>query len=618
MKPLLPVLILLLFLPLLVLAVRIRQSVVPRASNNADPQSWTVKINPEIIAAVPNGQPVYLSTLLVDSDGQPVPMATSYEWHISANASPGRLEPNGNLATFTPLATGSADLIVKATNINGTFLGSAPIITQTISPPTPVHWKSRTSWLKADYFYFTLGGRDVGERIFSGRPDPGTTVKIDEAATNTLAVSWREWGVPLTLSVYYDSVAEFDSEKTNYVISGLTISDGVVTDTYRPVWNIRAGYPFTTAKEEALLPVKQSHPNLVGVLTFKNIYWHPGIYPTHDLDYAKWSWKHVQKILPTRIMTPVADGLFDPEGEITRASMATFLIRTYEYITGRSVPEDETPFTDINELPPDVQTAIRKIYGLKISAGTSATTYSPEIKTDRAQMATFLSNLYKAVYGEYAPEVPVPFTDIGGEDIKWAQKHIARIYGLKITTGISPTEFGPYLVVTREQMATFISRFIEAVQEKPLPIVSPTPSPTPIPPIPLPTTGTPTSTITPSPAACVDTCGDGVCQSLVCQGEGCVCAESAASCPSDCGATPAPTPKPTPDVERLTQTFSDLTKALVSPPPVSPVITSSSPPTPSPVTTPALEIPPEASPAQVSIFVQIITLIQNFFQSLFK
>ncbi len=34
--------------------------------------------------------------------------------------------------------------------------------------------------------------------------------------------------------------------------------------------------------------------------------------------------------------------------------------------------------------------------------------------------------------------------------------------------------------------------------------------------------------------ACVDKCGDGVCQEVVCLGGSCPCAESASSCPKDC------------------------------------------------------------------------------------
>ena len=33
---------------------------------------------------------------------------------------------------------------------------------------------------------------------------------------------------------------------------------------------------------------------------------------------------------------------------------------------------------------------------------------------------------------------------------------------------------------------------------------------------------------------CVDRCGDGECQEIVCMGTGCPCAETAESCPSDC------------------------------------------------------------------------------------
>jgi hypothetical protein len=33
---------------------------------------------------------------------------------------------------------------------------------------------------------------------------------------------------------------------------------------------------------------------------------------------------------------------------------------------------------------------------------------------------------------------------------------------------------------------------------------------------------------------CINMCGDGVCQEMVCLGEGCPCAETAQSCPADC------------------------------------------------------------------------------------
>ncbi|MCB0338395.1 MAG: hypothetical protein KDD53_02270 [Bdellovibrionales bacterium] len=38
-----------------------------------------------------------------------------------------------------------------------------------------------------------------------------------------------------------------------------------------------------------------------------------------------------------------------------------------------------------------------------------------------------------------------------------------------------------------------------------------------------------------SQSLCVESCGDGECQEIVCQGTGCPCAETVDSCPEDCG-----------------------------------------------------------------------------------
>lgn len=54
-------------------------------------------------------------------------------------------------------------------------------------------------------------------------------------------------------------------------------------------------------------------------------------------------------------------------------------------------------------------------------------------------------------------------------------------------------------------------------------------------------------TATPTPISCVNLCGNGTCEEMTCQGTGCACPESVASCPSDCkGITATPTqPSPT-------------------------------------------------------------------------
>ena len=151
---------------------------------------------------------------------------------------------------------------------------------------------------------------------------------------------------------------------------------------------------------------------------------------------------------------------YGPAANVTRAQMAVFLSRLHTAVTGTSAPVvDPLPFTDTADS--FARNHIARIYGLGITAGTTATTYGPAANVTRAQMAVFLSRLHTAVTGTSAPVVdPLPFTDTADS---FARNHIARIYGLGITAGTTATTYGPAANVTRAQMAVFLSRLHTAV-----------------------------------------------------------------------------------------------------------------------------------------------------------
>jgi hypothetical protein len=56
----------------------------------------------------------------------------------------------------------------------------------------------------------------------------------------------------------------------------------------------------------------------------------------------------------------------------------------------KSAPATTTPFTDIENLTPLQFTSIEKLYGLHITAGTTATTFSPDLKTSLYQWFLFV------------------------------------------------------------------------------------------------------------------------------------------------------------------------------------------------------------------------------------
>lgn len=143
-----------------------------------------------------------------------------------------------------------------------------------------------------------------------------------------------------------------------------------------------------------------------------------------------------------------------PRAAVTRAQMAVFLDRTYRFATGHNPPAATTPFVDV-AADHWAAASVARIYGLGITVGTGPNTYSPNRDVTRGQMAAFLARTYREITGAPAPVVATPFVDVAGH---FAEADIARIYGLGITYGVSADRYGPDRVVTREQMAAFLSR----------------------------------------------------------------------------------------------------------------------------------------------------------------
>ena len=114
----------------------------------------------------------------------------------------------------------------------------------------------------------------------------------------------------------------------------------------------------------------------------------------------------------------------------------------------------ENPFEDVVEgsfYYDAVAWAVKK----GITAGTSATTFSPDNTITRAEAVTFL---WRAA-GEPEPtSTENPFTDVTENDffydaILWAVEK-------NITVGVTTTTFGPTLACNRAQIVTFLWRYL--------------------------------------------------------------------------------------------------------------------------------------------------------------
>ena len=110
-----------------------------------------------------------------------------------------------------------------------------------------------------------------------------------------------------------------------------------------------------------------------------------------------------------------------------------------------------TPFTDIANS--SFKANITWLYANGITTGCSATTYCPGGSVTREQMASFLVRMF---------QLPATATDFFTDDETSSHEaNINRLAAAGITTGCTATTFCPSGPVTREQMASFITRAAE-------------------------------------------------------------------------------------------------------------------------------------------------------------
>ena len=88
------------------------------------------------------------------------------------------------------------------------------------------------------------------------------------------------------------------------------------------------------------------------------------------------------------------DGAYGPDDELTRAQMASFVVRLWRDVLGRMCPSGaSSPFVDVNRSSPHAPN-IDCLYELGITQGTSPTTYEPSVNLTASQISRFLLRLW--------------------------------------------------------------------------------------------------------------------------------------------------------------------------------------------------------------------------------
>ncbi|MCY4368298.1 MAG: S-layer homology domain-containing protein [bacterium] len=113
-----------------------------------------------------------------------------------------------------------------------------------------------------------------------------------------------------------------------------------------------------------------------------------------DLDFGSGA---VNQLAELGIVEGTSSTTFDPYGPVTRSKIALWLVRFLSAAPtgpgGADVDEvepDDNHFTDLSSVDFKTRTAVRKIYEMGVTSGTSAFTFSPTKAVTRGQMAVFI------------------------------------------------------------------------------------------------------------------------------------------------------------------------------------------------------------------------------------
>ena len=146
------------------------------------------------------------------------------------------------------------------------------------------------------------------------------------------------------------------------------------------------------------------------------------------------------------------DGTVRPEGDITRAEVATIFFRLLTDESRDEFWSQTNPYSDVSE-DAWYNNAVSTLTNAGIIDGYEDGTFKPNGNITRAEFATIAVRFFEATYeGENL------FPDIDGH---WAQDYINEAANAGIVDGYPDGTFGPQKLITRAEAMTMVNRTID-------------------------------------------------------------------------------------------------------------------------------------------------------------
>ena len=115
--------------------------------------------------------------------------------------------------------------------------------------------------------------------------------------------------------------------------------------------------------------------------------------PFSDVPADRWSCKYVKRLVELGITSGIGQGLFNPEGVVTREQMAAFIIRALDEVPNDGYCGTEDPFTDVPYSGWSCK-YVKRLVELGVTLGIGEGLYAPGNSVTRAEIAVFLARAF--------------------------------------------------------------------------------------------------------------------------------------------------------------------------------------------------------------------------------
>ena len=177
-----------------------------------------------------------------------------------------------------------------------------------------------------------------------------------------------------------------------------------------------------------------------------------------------WADDGIRYCVTHQLMSGIGNDLFGPKLTTTRAQIVQILYN----LEGEPKVSGKTPFTDLTQ--DWYQDAVLWAYQTGVVAGTSSTTFEPDLPVTREQIAVILMEYVTRVLKlerTWTPADLSAFPDAGSVS-DWAKDAMADAVALGLISGASnggQTYLEPQGSATREQVATILMEFCKNVKK---------------------------------------------------------------------------------------------------------------------------------------------------------